>query len=47
MKRHNAANETVACALAAEGATLDRVIERSARLGASLTADGDWVRIAL
>ncbi len=45
--RHNAANETVPCALAAEAATLDRIIERSARLGASLTAAGDWVRIGL
>jgi len=45
--RHNAANETVACALAAEVPTLDRVIGRSARLSAGLTADGDWVRIAL
>jgi poly-gamma-glutamate synthesis protein (capsule biosynthesis protein) len=43
--RHNAANETVACALAAEGATLDRITERSARLGTGLTAEGDWVRI--
>src|SRR3954454_22404735 len=35
--RHNSANETVPCALAAEGATFDRIAERSARLGASLT----------
>jgi len=45
--RHNAANETVVCALADEGAALDRIIERSARLGAPLTPDGDWVRLAL
>jgi poly-gamma-glutamate synthesis protein (capsule biosynthesis protein) len=45
--RHNAANETVACTLANEGAALDRVIERSARLGARLAPDGDWVRLAL
>jgi poly-gamma-glutamate synthesis protein (capsule biosynthesis protein) len=45
--RHNAANETVACALADEGAALDRIIERSARLGTRLTAEDDWVRIAL
>jgi len=45
--RHNAANETVACALADEGAALDRIIERSARCGARLTPDGDWLRIGL
>jgi poly-gamma-glutamate capsule biosynthesis protein CapA/YwtB (metallophosphatase superfamily) len=43
--RHNAANETVACTLADEGAALDR--KRSARLGARLSADDDWVRIGL
>jgi hypothetical protein len=43
--RHNSANETVACALAAEGTTLDRIIEKSAALGAHLTAEGDWVRV--
>jgi hypothetical protein len=45
--RHNAANETVLCPLADEGAALDRIIERSARLGAQLAPDGDWVRIGL
>lgn len=45
--RHNAANETVSCALAAEGATLDRLVERSARLGTDLIPEGDWVRVAL
>jgi poly-gamma-glutamate capsule biosynthesis protein CapA/YwtB (metallophosphatase superfamily) len=45
--RHNAQNETVACTLADEGPTLDRIIERSSRLGAPLTSDGDWVRIGL
>ena len=45
--RHNAKNETVFCTLADEGMTLDRIIDRSARLGATLTAEGDWVRIAL
>ena len=45
--RHNAANETVLCALADEGAALDRIIERSTRLGARLTPDGDGVRIGL
>ncbi len=44
--RHNAANETVACALAAESATFDRLAAASGRLGARLTPDGDWVRIA-
>jgi poly-gamma-glutamate capsule biosynthesis protein CapA/YwtB (metallophosphatase superfamily) len=41
--RHNAANETVPCALAAEGATFDRLAAHSA---ARLIPDGDWVRIA-
>ncbi len=45
--RHNDRNETVPCALADEGAMLDRLIERSARLGARLAAEGDWVRVAL
>jgi poly-gamma-glutamate synthesis protein (capsule biosynthesis protein) len=45
--RHNAANETVPCALAAEGATFDRLAERGARLNARLTPEGDWARIAL
>ena len=38
--RHNAANETVPCALAAEGATFDRLAERSARLDTKLIAGG-------
>jgi poly-gamma-glutamate synthesis protein (capsule biosynthesis protein) len=45
--RHNAANETVLCPLADEGAALARIIARSARLGARLAPDGDWVRIGL
>jgi poly-gamma-glutamate synthesis protein (capsule biosynthesis protein) len=45
--RHNAANETVPCALADEGATFDRLAERSARLDARLTPEGDWVRVPL
>src|SRR5712671_2608267 len=45
--RHNAANETVPCTLAAEGATFDRIVAKSAPLGASLTPKGDWVRLAL
>ncbi len=43
--RHNAANETVPCALAAEAATFDRLAASSAALGANLAADGDWVRV--
>jgi poly-gamma-glutamate capsule biosynthesis protein CapA/YwtB (metallophosphatase superfamily) len=45
--RHNAQNETVLCPLANEGAVLDRITERSARLNTRLTPDGDWVRIGL
>jgi poly-gamma-glutamate synthesis protein (capsule biosynthesis protein) len=45
--RHNAQNETVFCALADEGATFDRLVERSARLGARLVPEGDWMRIGL
>ncbi len=45
--RHNAKNETVPCALAAEGATFDRIALKSAPLAARLTAEGDWVRLAL
>ncbi|TMJ59916.1 MAG: CapA family protein, partial [Alphaproteobacteria bacterium] len=43
--RHNAQNETVLCPLADEGATLDRLIERSARYGTHLMPDGGWVRV--
>jgi poly-gamma-glutamate synthesis protein (capsule biosynthesis protein) len=45
--RHNAANETVPCALADEGATFDRLARQSAGRGTNLSADGDWVRVAL
>jgi poly-gamma-glutamate synthesis protein (capsule biosynthesis protein) len=45
--RHNTQNETVFCALADEGPTLDRLIDRSSRLGAHLTAADDWVRVGL
>ncbi len=45
--RHNEANETVLCPLADESMTFGRLSERSARLGATLTAEGDWVRIGL
>ena len=44
--RHNAANETVACPLAAEGATFDRLAAKSGALGVRLVPDGDWVRLA-
>ena len=43
--RHNAKNETVFCAPAAEGPTLDRLTTKSAALGARLVPDGDWVRV--
>src|SRR5712691_9640551 len=43
--RHNAANETVPCALAAEGSTFDRLAAKSAALGTHLTPKGDWVQI--
>jgi poly-gamma-glutamate synthesis protein (capsule biosynthesis protein) len=45
--RHNDRNETVFCALSDEGATLDRIIDRSTRLGTRLTPEDDWVRIGL
>ena len=45
--RHNERNETVLCPLTEESVTFGRLAERSARLGASLSADGDWVRIGL
>jgi poly-gamma-glutamate capsule biosynthesis protein CapA/YwtB (metallophosphatase superfamily) len=45
--RHNAANETVVCGLAAEGPALDRIVARSAALAARLMPEGDWVRVAL
>jgi poly-gamma-glutamate synthesis protein (capsule biosynthesis protein) len=45
--RHNDANETVPCALAAEHATFERIVAASARLGATLVAEGDWLRLAL
>jgi len=44
--RHNAANETVPCALAAEAATFERLLAKSATFGARLAAEGDWVRLA-
>jgi poly-gamma-glutamate capsule biosynthesis protein CapA/YwtB (metallophosphatase superfamily) len=45
--RHNARNETVFCALAEEGTTLDRLVDRSAKLGARLAAEDDWLRVGL
>ncbi len=45
--RHNAANETVVCNLADEGATFDRLAAKSAAMAATLTPEGDWMRIAL
>jgi len=45
--RHNAANETMPCALGAEQATFERIAAASARLGATLTAEGEWVRLSL
>ena len=43
--RHNATNETVSCALAAEGATFDRLVAKSTARGAHLAPEGDWVRL--
>jgi poly-gamma-glutamate synthesis protein (capsule biosynthesis protein) len=43
--RHNSANETVACTLASEGATYDRIAAESSKRNAVLTPDGDWVRL--
>ncbi len=45
--RHNAANETVFCAPAAEGPSLDRLTAKSTALGARLIPEGDWVRVVL
>jgi poly-gamma-glutamate synthesis protein (capsule biosynthesis protein) len=45
--RHNDANETVLCPLAAEGETLARLSDRAARTGTRLVSDGDWVTVAL
>ena len=45
--RHNERNETVPCSVAGEGTTLNRLTERSTRLGARLSPEEDWVRVAL
>ncbi len=47
MLRHNAANETVLCALADEQATLADIRSRSAPFGTQLAAQGNEVAIAL
>jgi hypothetical protein len=44
--RHNERNETVPCVLAAEQAEFDDIRERSAALGARLSASGDEVLVA-
>ena len=45
--RHNAANETVPCALADEGPALERLVTKSRTVGSVLAPDGDWVRVLL
>ncbi len=45
--RHNAANETVPCALANEGKTLEDIAKRSAPFGTKLTPQGDQIRVEL
>jgi hypothetical protein len=45
--RHNDANETVLCPLAAEQATLARLSDRASRTGTRLRTDGDAVQIQL
>ncbi|HXP06773.1 MAG TPA: CapA family protein [Stellaceae bacterium] len=45
--RHNDANETVICSLAAEGETLARLTDRAARTGTRLEPEGDAVQILL
>lgn len=45
--RHNAANETVFCAPAAEGPTLDRIADRARGYGTTIAAEGDAVRVVL
>jgi len=43
--RHNAANETVPCALAEEAPTFERIRAESDKRGASFVASGDWVSV--
>jgi poly-gamma-glutamate synthesis protein (capsule biosynthesis protein) len=45
--RHNDANETVLCPLAAEGESLARLTDRATRTGTRLEPDGDSVKIGL
>jgi poly-gamma-glutamate synthesis protein (capsule biosynthesis protein) len=45
--RHNDANETTLCALADEQAELADIRARSDVYGTQLTAEGDWVSVAL
>jgi len=45
--RHNAANETVLCALADEQAELADIVKRSAEYGTRLEPSGDEVRVVL
>jgi hypothetical protein len=43
--RHNDANETVLCPLAAEAETLARLTDRGTRTGTRLEPAGDWVKL--
>jgi len=45
--RHNDANETVLCPVAAEGETLDRITDRAATYGTRIETDGDFIRLKL
>ena len=45
--RHNDANETVLCSLAAEAETLARRTDRGTRTGTRLEPDGNWVKLVL
>jgi hypothetical protein len=45
--RHNSANATVPCALAAESAAFCHLAKRNALLNAKLTPAGDWARVPL
>jgi len=45
--RHNDANETVLCPLAAEAETLARLINRAARTDTRLVPEGDAVKVEL
>jgi poly-gamma-glutamate capsule biosynthesis protein CapA/YwtB (metallophosphatase superfamily) len=45
--RHNDANETVLCPLAAEAETVSRLTERGTHTGTRLKPAGDWVKLVL